>query len=213
MADPHKQLARMPRPAFPAQLNDPATAEELIWRTLARAINDRHHGMHTPGLIALGADGFPNPRVVTLRRVEPAQRTLICHTDIRSEKVAEIERNPNVAWLCYDIRTRLQFRISATARIERDTPLADEQWGRSALSSRRCYLASNAPGTPSDTMMSNIPPHMAGRQPTLEESAPGRANFAIVVTTALRADVLELAAEGHRRVMLTFGGPARWVAV
>lgn len=213
MADPHKPLARILRPAFPAQLTDPATAEDLVWRTLARAVKDRHHGMHTPGLVAFGADGFPNPRVVTLRRVEPDQRSLICHTDVRSEKVAEIERNPSVSWICYDIRTRLQFRIAATARIERDTPLADEQWGRSALSSRRCYLAPHAPGTPSDTLLSNIPPHMAGRQPTMEESEPGRPNFAIVVTTALRADVLELAAEGHRRVTLTFGGPARWVAV
>lgn len=213
MADPHKPLERMPRPAFPAQLNDPAHAEDLIWRTLARAVKDRHHGMHTSGLVAISADNLPNPRIVTLRRIDPSQRVIICHTDIRSEKVAEIERNPNVAWLCYDIRTRLQFRISAVARIERDSPLADEQWGRSALSSRRCYLAPHAPGTPSDTLLSNIPPHMAGRQPTLEESEPGRPNFAIVVTTALRADVLELAAEGHRRVMLTFGGPARWVAV
>jgi pyridoxamine 5'-phosphate oxidase len=107
----------------------------------------------------------------------------------------------------------MQFRISATARVERDTPLADEQWERSALSSRRCYLAPRTPGEACDAMESNIPPQMAGRQPTREESEAGRANFAVVVTTALRADVLELAAEGHRRVMLTFGGDAKWVAV
>ena len=44
-------------------------------------------------------------------------------------------------------------------------------------------------------------------------SEAGRRNFAVVVTTALHADVLELAAEGHRRVVFSFGGTPQWAAV
>lgn len=217
MSDPHaaSTLTHLPRPALPAQLTAEtlAQAEALVWRTLERACKDRHHGMHTPGLVTMGTSGFPNPRTVVLRRVDAQQRTIMCHTDVRSEKIPEIAKHAQVAWLFYDPQTRIQFRISATARVERDTPLADEQWRRSSVSSRRCYLADVAPGTITQTMHSNVPENLRERNPSIEESEAGRRNFAVVVTTALHADVLELAAEGHRRVVFSFGGTPQWAAV
>lgn len=212
---PAPSASHLPRPALPAQLTDAtlANTEQFVWQTLATACKDRHHGMHTPGIVTIGSDGHPAPRTVVLRRVDAASRMIVCHTDARSEKVHEIEREPRIAWLFYDPQTRIQFRIAAMARIERDTPLAREQWQRSSLSSRRCYLAGITPGTLSDVMLTNVPVGMEGRSPSLAESEAGRRNFAIVVATVLRVDVLELATEGHRRVVFACGQSPTWAAV
>jgi hypothetical protein len=48
------------------------------------------------------------------------------------------------------------------------------------------------------------------RRPTEEETQPGRANFALVVTRATAIDWLYLASEGHQRARFGLGADGAW---
>jgi hypothetical protein len=93
------------------------------------------------------------------------------------------------------------LKASATAHF--DDQVADDAWAKSSLSSRRCYLAPNAPGAICEQPSPNLPEHLLGRIPTLEESLSGRAHFAAVTTIVDEIDWLWLAADGHRRARFT----------
>lgn len=173
---------------------------------LERATLDRRHGFHVPTLATAALDGAPCARSVVLRRVVGEFGEIVCHTDVRSAKVAEIAREPRVAWHFYAPELKLQLRIAAVAEFHATGPRADEGWARSALSSRRCYLAPRAPGAECDGPSPNLPAGMLDRRPTEEETIPARANFGVVVTRATAIDWLYLGSAGHQRARFTRAG-------
>lgn len=179
---------------------------DAIWTELEGATKDRRHGFHVPAIATIGRDGAPRARCVVLRRVLRDACELHFHTDLRSPKVAEMAVNPRVAWLLYDAARRLQLRIEADAEVLRGGPRADEAWARSALSSRRCYLAPHAPGEVAEEWLANIPGALVARVPTEEESRAGRVHFGLVVTRVLSIEWLFLASEGHRRARFVADG-------
>ena len=180
------------------------------WNELGRGAVDRRHGFHVPAIATLGLDGAPQARAVVLRRVNSETGEIYCHTDLRSGKVGEIRANPRIAWHFYDEGRRLQLRIAALAEILHEGPPVDDAWARSAVTSRRCYLAPRAPGAVCDAPSPNLPEAVRDRRPTEEETLPGRANFALVATRATAIDWLYLASEGHQRARFTLGADGSW---
>ena len=195
-------------------ISDARLAEVLqsAWASLGQAAVDRRHGFHVPTFATVGLDGAPCVRSVVLRRVLPEAGEIHCHTDVRSAKVAEIAREPRVAWHFYAPEHKLQLRVAAIAEFHATGARADEGWARSALSSRRCYLAPRAPGAACDAPSPNLPVGILDRRPTEEETLPGRANFGVVVTRAVAIDWLYLASEGHQRARFTRGANGAWSA-
>jgi general stress protein 26 len=191
---------------------DLATLLRGGWAELSAAVVDRRHGFHIPALATVGLDATPQARAVVLRHADATTAELRCHTDRRSPKVAEIAANPSVAWLFYDASRKLQLRVEATARVEFEGALADAAWENSALSSRRCYLAPDAPGDVSDEFTANLPEHLRGRVPTKDESEAGRVNFAVVATTVHSIDLLFLESDGHQRARFTRGADGAWLS-
>jgi general stress protein 26 len=186
-----------------------------LWSGLAAAVRDRDHSWHLPTLATIGLDGSPQARTVVLRDIDPVAATILCHTDARSPKVAEIAAQPEVAWHFYDPRSRVQLRVKAIAAVHRavaDDPLALERWSASTLSARRCYLAPRPPGETADGPSANLPEGLLDRSPVAGEDLPGRTNFAVVATRAVEIDWLWLRAGGHRRARFSVsGGAARWL--
>jgi hypothetical protein len=180
------------------------------WNELGRGAVDRRHGFHVPTIATLGLDGTPQARAVVLRRVLPESCEILCHTDVRSGKVAEIRADPRVAWHFYDEPRKMQLRIAAFAEVVPDGPRADDAWTRSAVTSRRCYLAPRAPGEACDAPSPNLPEGVRDRRPTEEETLPGRANFALVLTRATSIDWLHLASEGHQRARFALDAAGAW---
>ena len=172
----------------------------LAWTMLRRAVADRRHSFRTPTLCTASAtDGSPRARTVVLRHVDPDTLTLRCHTDRRASKTAEIEHQPIVAWHFYDAKSRTQLRIRSRATVRLDGPIFDEAWERTALMSRRCYLAPNTPGTPSDGPSPNLPEDLITGDPDRERSEAGRPHFAVIDSQAVEMDWLWLKHSGHRR--------------
>jgi hypothetical protein len=173
------------------------------WAELAHAVVKRQHAFHTPTFVSLDLDGAPVARTVVMRAVSTERAEIRCHTDRRSPKIREITRDPRVSWHFYAPELKLQLRLKARATAHFDDQVADDAWAKSSLSSRRCYLAPNAPGAICEQPSPNLPEHLLGRIPTLEESLSGRAHFAAVTTIVDEIDWLWLAADGHRRARFT----------
>ena len=191
----------------PTPANIPTELAAFInhaWAQLTRATKDRKHPFHLITAATIDEQCLPSLRTVVLRHADQDTRTLRFHTDARSPKTTHITSNARLAILAYDTKHKLQIRINATARVERNTPEADRAWSNTKLMSRRCYLAPSPPSQQTEHWDPNLPHQFITTNPTEPESQPGRENFAIVVATAQRLDVLHIAHDGHRRAAATY---------
>lgn len=171
---------------------------------LIMAARNRRSAMHT--LVVGTADG--DLRIMVLREVAGDLATLRFHTDLRSPKCALIGGDAPVSVLAYDPETRIQLRMRGEGRIESQGPIADAAWERATASSRRCYLAETGPGGSLPKAGSAIPEALLHRSPTIAETAPGRANFAVLLIEVLSLDWLQLTHEGGVRAHFTRNSPA-----
>lgn len=194
----------------PPEDGDSLSIDRLLddcWTRLGRAVRDRRHPWRLPVLATIDAAGAPTARTVVLREAGREDAVLACHTDRRSPKVAEIAADPRVAWTFYDPGSKLQVRASGLATVHlaaEDDPIALERWQATSLPSRRCYLAPRTPGAVCDVPSANLPDGLDARNPDLDESEAGRANFAVLRTRIARFDVLTLHASGHERASFEF---------
>jgi pyridoxamine 5'-phosphate oxidase len=174
-------------------------------RRLTQAASDRRSAMHTPVV----ATGDADARVMVLRAFTPW--TLRFHTDIRAPKVSVIADDPRVGVLFYDKAESVQIRVRGTARIERDSAVADAAWEAGNNFARRCYLG-EGPGTVTQTASSGLPAAFEGVEPTDEELIPARGNFAVMLIELAELDWFSLSHDGHRRAQFDLaGGTSRWV--
>jgi hypothetical protein len=181
---------------------------DAAWRILEEGARRAAHAFHTPCVATIGRYG-PMQRTVVLRWVDPEQRLVVCHTDRRSAKAAEITESPRMSWHFYDRAEKLQLKLHGHAVLHTDDDFADACWKRSAARSRTCYNTAYAPG-----QAIAEPPAAPDPVATDEHEAAARAHFAAI---ACRVDFIEwlyLSGAGHRRAMFEFDGPhtlASWV--
>jgi hypothetical protein len=153
-------------------------------------------------------------RVMVLRNYDPATRLMRFHTDARSPKVETIgvdtAGGSPVGVLLYDPEAKIQIRCTGMGHVERDGPVADAAWADSTTFARRCYLAEDAPGATSDEPVSGLPEWAEGQNPTEEQIAPARENFAVLLIEVQQIDWLFLSNEGHRRAVLTPTANGGW---
>ncbi|MEM8781394.1 MAG: hypothetical protein AAGE65_00940 [Planctomycetota bacterium] len=208
----------------PTSLDDVLTD---AWAQLHHAATTAKHGFHLPTLVTtpIGFDpssDAPQARVVVLRHVDPFPPSsgilpgVCAHTDTRSPKAHHLWEPAPAAWVFYDRTAKLQVRLTGPTRLltfdvdGEDRAFVEQRWNDSTLSSKRCYLAPHAPGTPADAPSPNLPPSLRDRVPEREaETEPGKANFAVIRTQAAALDVLHLHHAGHRRAAFTFDESGR----
>ena len=164
-------------------------------RRLATAVRDRRNAMHTP--VVGTADG--DLRMMVLREATADLAVLRFHTDLRSPKATLIGGGGMVSVLAYDPDARVQLRMRGTGRIEHAGPVADAAWSKTAPSSRRCYLAETGPGGALEAAGSAIPDAFARRSPAMDETLPGRGNFAVLLVEVRSLDWLRLDRAGGIR--------------
>lgn len=184
-----------------------ASILDQVWHQLADGQRLRHSPFHQAVLATSTARG-PSARYVVLRQVDRDRGVLGFHTDRRSEKWTELERDPRVA-LCFYGQS-VQVRAEGRAVLHHDDAVAELAWKRTGLMSRRCYLAEAAPGTVAPVPTSGLPAHLSKDRPTEAESAGGRVNFAVVTVPLQRIEWLHLAFEGHRRARFARVGQGPW---
>ncbi len=182
---------------------------DSVWQRWTRGKADRKSPLHTPIVGTADANGAPHQRVMVLREVNRAERRMRFHTDIRSTKIEQVGSSALVSVIGYDPSAKIQLRVSGTARVEQDGDAADKAWAASALSSRRCYLASPGPGTIVDAPISGLTAEQELAVPSEEESEAARPAFAVLLVEITSIEWLYLAASGHRRARFVWDG-AGW---
>jgi pyridoxamine 5'-phosphate oxidase len=185
-----------------------------IWRNLENGCREWDHPFRTAVLGTAGPETC-HLRTVVLREAERRSRRLVCHTDARSGKVAQIRACPEVEWLFYDPVAKVQVLARATAVVHQNSEKAREAWRETPLPSRINYCMRIRPGKPMARPESAWPRSIRERRLTVAESEAGYSNFALIVTELTRIEFLKLDLEGHHRATFTWTGKrfaGTWVA-
>jgi pyridoxamine 5'-phosphate oxidase len=178
--------------------NDLSLTLMEIQRVIEEGVTNRRAASHHPIIANIDTSGRPSQRVMILRECNWVSSALRFHSDLRSDKISQIEANADASVLMYDEAAKLQIRL--TGRLSLGTEEAAEQaWNASTEFARRCYMAQSAPGSQANAPMSGLPAWIEGKQPTLDMLIDARQNFAILWFEFDRIDWLYLANNGHRR--------------
>ncbi|MBC7797281.1 MAG: pyridoxamine 5'-phosphate oxidase family protein [Pyrinomonadaceae bacterium] len=174
-----------------------------IWTMLETGATNRKVPFHTP-VFGTVFDNKPQLRTVVLRKFERESRNIIWHSDLRSPKIEELKLNGQTSYLFYDAPEKIQLRVLTESTIHAGDDLAQTQWEKTSLFSRRCYCG-YAPSQTSEEPTSGLPDFLEKRQPTEEESEQlGRENFCVINSVITEIDCLELFMEGHRRSLFNW---------
>jgi pyridoxamine 5'-phosphate oxidase len=184
-----------------------------IWHVLRLACDELQHPFRAPVLGTAGAKHC-ELRTVILREAQPGPRLLVCHTDFRSPKIRDIQRQPQVQWLFHQPLDGVQIRASGPATIRHGDDLARQAWQQTPLPSRSNYCSVQPPGTPIAEPSAALPVHWRDGGMTVEQSEAGWPNFCVIVTTVERLEFLQLKSDGHHRIAFTWRGDqfdAAWI--
>ena len=91
-------------------------------------------------------NNIPQQRTVVLRKILP-DFTLLVYTDLRSQKIEEIEQNISVSALFYHPKKLIQIKITATTEIVVDKKELKLFWGNISEKSRKDFTTSQPPGS------------------------------------------------------------------
>ena len=201
-----RQWAVLPAMDSPWRIESLPDLETEIWETLHTATLEGGMPWRTPIFATTGADGTGvDARVMVLRKADRARRELMCHTDSRSAKVAELRKSPGVIWVFQDPVQRVQLRARARAQVHVDDAVADAAWEEVPEFNRRNYCGPLAPGTP-----------MAAPSVAQGIANMDTPHFAVILTTVAVFDWLWLAVDGHRRAQFRYHAEgvvtAEWLA-
>ena len=192
-------VTRNPCDEEPEHYSDLGALRQEAFRLLSLGVADRRSAFHTPGLVTIGQDGFPEARTVVLRGFDPDAVSVTVHTDSRSRKIPEIMANRRVSLVFYDARIKIQLRLKGEAAVHVKDDVARQSWERTTDASRSCYLTRLAPGSASAVPRS-------GLEDSPTSDAQGFDSFAVVRVTISSLEWLYLSANGHRRARLSWNG-------
>jgi hypothetical protein len=195
-------------PARPVLFLDDLSNASRTWAKVAAwltaGVSSPRHPFHWPSVATVGADGFPESRVVVLRQFDPAEREVVFHTDERSPKVADLRRDPRCGFLLYDPDQRVQVRLRTTVALHHADESARREFDALPPHTRASYAALTPPGA---EMPPDAPFDYPPRPPVDEVMA--FENFVAVVCLIRDVDVLELHEHGHRRAKLWWDDEVR----
>ena len=172
--------------------------KKKIWSMLNNAVKDRGSQFRIP-VFSCGNNDNIESRIVVLRKSDENNNIVQFHSDIRSDKINILKKNPKASFLFYDKELKIQVRLKVEAIINHDNDVTKQSWEKTQHISRKCYLVDNGPGTISDEPTSGLKPEHDNFDYTKEQSEEGYKNFTVIQCKINSIEWLYLAAKGHRR--------------
>ena len=182
----------------PAYYEDFSEIIKNIWLMLDDAITNRGSQFRIPTFICGDQTDFDG-RIVVLRKSDQKNNTVQFHSDIRSDKIDKLKKNPKAAMLFYDKEEKIQVRLKVECVVNHNNDVTKESWSKTQHISRKCYLVDNGPGSESETPTSGLKPELNNFEFTMEQSEKGYKNFTVIQCKIKSIEWLYLAAKGHRR--------------
>ena len=177
--------------------------EKDCWSRLVTGATKSKDSFHTPSIATLSQSEVSMCTVV-LRKAIPTERALRFHTDIRSNKWAELALNNSISALFYDASARIQLRVKGKAILHFNNELTREAWEKTTLSSRKCYLTEFSPSSLVASPTSGLAEAIEQENFSLLESEVGFQNFGIISIQVESIDWLWLNHAGHRRAFFDY---------
>ena len=182
----------------PAYYEDFNEIKKKIWLMLDDAITNRASQFRIPTFICGNQSDFDG-RIVVLRKSDQHNNIVQFHSDIRSDKIEKLKRNPKAAMLFYDKDEKIQVRLKIECVVNHNNDITKESWSKTQHISRKCYLVDNGPGSESETPTSGLKPELDNFEFTMKQSEEGYENFTVIQCKIKSIEWLYLAAKGHRR--------------
>jgi 3-hydroxyisobutyrate dehydrogenase len=182
----------------PAYYEDFNEIKKKIWLMLDDAITNRASQFRIPTFICGDQSDFDG-RIVVLRKSDQLNNTVQFHSDIRSDKIEKLKKNPKAAMLFYDKDEKIQVRLKIECVVNHNNEITKESWSKTQHISRKCYLVDNGPGSESASPTSGLKPEIDNFEFTMEQSEEGYKNFTVIQCKIKLIEWLYLAAKGHRR--------------
>ena len=182
----------------PAYYEDFNEIKKKIWLMLDDAISNRASQFRIPTFICGDQSDFDG-RIVVLRKSDQHNNTVQFHSDIRSDKIEKLKKNPKAAMLFYDKEEKIQVRLKIQCVVNHNNDITKESWSKTQHISRKCYLVDNGPGSESEIPTSGLKPELDNFDYTKEQSEEGYKNFTVIQCKIKFIEWLYLAAKGHRR--------------
>ena len=182
----------------PAYYEDFSEIKKKIWLMLDDAVTNRNSQFRIPIFVCGDQSDFDG-RIVVLRKSDQKNNLVQFHSDIRSDKIQKLKKNPNAAMLFYDKEEKIQVRLKVECTVNHNNNVTKESWSKTQHISRKCYLVDNGPGTESDIPTSGLKPELDNFEFTMEQSEEGYKNFTVIQCKVKSIEWLYLAAKGHRR--------------
>ena len=182
----------------PAYYEDFSEIKKKIWLMLDDAVKNRASQFRIPTFIC-GIDNNIDGRIVVLRKSDQSNNLVQFHSDIRSDKIEILKKNPNASMLFYDKDEKIQVRLKVNCVINHKNEITKTSWDKTQHISRKCYLVDKGPGTVSDVPTSGLKPELDNFDYTKEQSEEGYKNFTVIQCKIKSIEWLYLAAKGHRR--------------
>jgi pyridoxamine 5'-phosphate oxidase len=176
---------------------------ETIDSLMSEALKNSSHPYRTFSLASI--DGkIPSLRTVVLRDFSLENNYFDCHSDLRSPKIKQLEKNKKFSALFYSSKEKIQLRFKGIVEIFHKNSITKQRWENVTPSSKRCYMG---PYNPSDVLEEyhpNIPDNVQFKDPTDQDSASGYNNFVIIRCHFYEIDFLKLKYSGHQRYKFVF---------
>jgi len=182
----------------PAYYEDFNEIKKKIWLMLDDAITNRASQFRIPTFICGDQSDFDG-RIVVLRKSDQLNNIVQFHSDIRSDKIEKLKKNPKAAMLFYDKDEKIQVRLKIECVVNHNNEITKESWLKTQHISRKCYLVDNGPGSESASPTSGLKPELDNFEFTVEQSEEGYKNFTVIQCKIKLIEWLYLAAKGHRR--------------
>ena len=129
--------------------------KKKIWSMLNSAVKDRSSPFRIP-VFSCGNNDNIESRIVVLRKSDENNNIVQFHSDIISDKIVILKKNPKASFLFYDKELKIQVRLKVEAIINHDNDVTKQSWEKTQHISRKCYLVDNGPGTISDLSLIHI---------------------------------------------------------
>jgi len=180
-----------------------------VWEHLNAGVDDRNHPFRTPVFCTQGQQG-PNARTLVLRAVDAENNTLICYSDTRAGKWAEVNQRAQAAWVFYDPDNGYQLRAYGQSKCLTEGALVERHWAAQDGVARNNYRSFGGPGRPLDGPTDGVPDSQRNK-----DINAGREHFGLIVTRLTELDWLHLAIDRHRRARFVREGgewQGQWIA-
>jgi len=182
----------------PAYYENFVEIKNKIWSMLDDAVSNRSSQFRIPTFICGDQSDFDG-RIVVLRKSDKKNNMVQFHSDIRSDKIKKLKKNPKASMLFYDKEEKIQIRLKVECTVNYDNDITKESWFKTGHMSRKCYLVDSGPGTESNSPTSGLKPELDNFEFTMEQSEAGYKNFTVIQCKIKIIEWLYLAAKGHRR--------------